>query len=74
MIAVMAKSRKNPKSKRSQGEDRHTQPRIAFHYPDDLAKALEDYLASNRPSPSKSEVLRLALEEFLSKRGKWPRP
>lgn len=62
----------NPQSKRSQGVDRHTQPRKAFHAPQELFDALNRYIAGARPAPTDAAVLRTALEEFLEKRGFWP--
>ena len=62
----------SPDSKRSQGADRHTQPRKAFHAPAALFAALEAYIATTRPQPTEAAVLRVALEEFLEKRGLWP--
>lgn len=52
--------------------DRHTQPRESFHLSVELRQALIDYVDSQRPAPDKSEVLRVALEEFLERRGFWP--
>ena len=66
--------RKDPHSKRSQGLPRHTQPRKAFHAPANLFDAMERFIASSRPQPTESECLRVALEEFLQKRGFWPPP
>lgn len=63
--------RRNPDSKRSQGVERHTQPRKAFHAAQKLFDALEEFIASTRPQPSESECFRVALEEFLEKRGFW---
>lgn len=77
-MLVMAHEKKkpgrkpSPDSKRSKGEDRHAQPRKAFHAPGELFAAMERYIAETRPSPTEAAVLRLALEEFLGKRGYWP--
>lgn len=65
-------SRKKPDSKRSQGVDRHTQPRLAFHLPADLHSAFKAYLDATEPRPNESEVLRLALKRFLSSVRFWP--
>ena len=65
---------RKPDSKRSQGVDRHANPRKAFHGPAKLFDALEAYLKDTRPMPSEAETLRTALEEFLKSRGYWPSP
>lgn len=62
----------SPDSKRTQGVDRHTQPRKAFHAAPELFAAMERYILEARPAPSEAAVLRIALEEFLEKRGYWP--
>lgn len=62
----------SPTSKRTQGVDRHANPRKAFHAPAALFAALERYIAEAKPQPTDAAVLRLALEEFLEKRGYWP--
>jgi hypothetical protein len=64
--------RRDPNSKRSRGENRHVQPRKAFHADQALFDALERYIGSTRPQPSEAECFRVALEEFLEKRGFWP--
>jgi hypothetical protein len=64
--------RPNPASKRAQGVDRHQHPRKAFHAPAELLAALERYIADAKPPPTEAAALRLALEEFLEKRGYWP--
>jgi hypothetical protein len=63
-------SRKRPDSKRSQGIDRHTRPRVAFHMPADLAAALRT-LAGRTKRTLTAEIL-VALEEHLAKNGVWP--
>ncbi len=62
----------DPRSKRSLGLDRHTLPRRAFHAPPELFEALAACIEATRPPPSESAVIRLALEEYLEKRGFWP--
>lgn len=77
-MLVMANAKKkpgrkpSPDSKRSQGVDRHAHPRKAFHAPPELFAAMEKYISETRPSPTEAAVLRIALEEFLEKRGFWP--
>ena len=65
--------RPDPNSKRSRGQDRHKDPRKAFHAPQPLFDALAEYIDETRPQPTEAAVLRMALEEFLEKRGRWPR-
>lgn len=64
--------RPSPTSKRSTGQDRHAQPRKAFHAPGELFDAMGLYIEEAKPQPTDAAVLRLALEEFLEKRGYWP--
>ena len=77
-MLVMSKDKKKPgrkpapDSKRTLGTDRHTLPRKAFHAPAELFAALDRYATATRPSPTESAVMRIALEEFLEKRGFWP--
>jgi hypothetical protein len=63
---------KDPHSKRSQGVERHTQPREAFHLSEALAGALTAYCQAQEIPPRRSDVLRVALTEFLKARGHWP--
>ncbi len=78
MVAAMAEKKRKvgrPRradSKRSQGVDRHADPRKAFHAPAELFAALEAYREATRPQPSEAECLRTALEEFLRAKGFWP--
>lgn len=58
---------KNPDS--DQSSDRHTSPRAAFYMSQELADALDKYIASFRHKPDKSEVLRDALTDFLTRAG-----
>jgi hypothetical protein len=70
MLGVMPK--KNPHSKRSRGEDRHTMPRLAFHMPQELFDAFKAHVESLEPRPHESEVLRVALRRYLESVGAWP--
>lgn len=63
---------KEPDSKRSQGVDRHSQPRFAFHLDQQLLDAIGAYCDAQRLVPDKSEVVRLAIREFLEREGFWP--
>ena len=76
MIVRMAKkpSRTKPGSKRSQGVDRHAQPRLAFHLPQSLHDAFKAHVEGLRPKPNESAVLREALEQYLGRVGAWPPP
>jgi len=62
----------DPESKRSQGLDRHAEPRIAFHLEEELLAALELYRSRQRVKPPVSEVMRTALREFLKREECWP--
>lgn len=76
MLDTMAKKKpgrpKQPDSKRSKGTDRHAQPRYAFHLEQQLLDALGAYCDAQRLVPDKSEVVRLAIREFLEREGFWP--
>lgn len=65
---------KKPDSKRSQGIDRHSGPRLTFHVEPELLEALEAYLASLPHAPGRSQVLRDLLRDFLRAKGFFPRP
>jgi hypothetical protein len=77
MLATMAKKQtakgkgeepeRNPRNK-----DRHVQPRLAFHLPQELYDAFKAHVAGLRPQPNEAAVLRLALEEYLMSKGAWP--
>lgn len=62
----------SPDSKRAKGEDRHAQPRKAFHGPPELFAALDAYVERTKPQPPEAAVMRLALEQFLEREGLWP--
>jgi hypothetical protein len=53
---------------------KHKQPRESFHLPDNLREALRGFADEADPPTDKSSVLRRALEEYLSKKGRWPPP
>lgn len=79
MIASMTTPKKrgrkpNPDSKRQTGVSRHKNPRKAFHAPAPLFEALEAFCTESKPSYDEAEVLRTALEEFLTRKNYWPRP
>lgn len=65
-------AKKRPDSKRTQGIDRHTKPRLAFHLDARLLAALERYISETKPRPTTTAVVVLALEEYLEERGFWP--
>jgi hypothetical protein len=68
MLATMGKK----KSRDPRNKSRHKQPRLAFHLPQELYDAFDGYVEALRPKPPESAVLRLALEEFLTRAGAWP--
>lgn len=76
IIPRMGKQKPGRKPASGRGRElstnRHTKPRKAFHADQSLFDQLDRYLESARPQPSESECLRIALEEFLEKRGFWP--
>jgi hypothetical protein len=75
MLAMSKKKpgrKQDPDSKRSQGLDRHAEPRLAFHLEQELLDALDAYRSGQRVKPPVSEVLRTALREFLRREGCWP--
>lgn len=65
-------SRKQPGSKRSLGEDRHTHPRLAFHLPEDLRDAIVARAKHERRTLT--SVIQLAIENYLRECGQWPPP
>jgi hypothetical protein len=69
----MAKTRK-PRSDGPKHGNRHAEPRESFHLPQALLDALLRYVGQTRPETTKSAVIRLALEEFLTRAGMWPPP
>jgi hypothetical protein len=71
MPATMAKARK-PRPDGPKRQSRHAEPRESFHLPQALLDALLTYVERTRPETSKSAVIRLALEEFLTRAGLWP--
>jgi hypothetical protein len=53
--------------------DRHKQPRLAFHLPQEMFDAFNEYVESLEPRPNESAVLRMFLERGLRAVGRWPR-
>src|SRR5262245_56702567 len=78
MPATMAKKRSrkpgDTKASDSRNVDRHKQARLAFHLPQDLYDAFQSHVESLEPKPAESEVLRLALRQYLMNAGAWPPP
>jgi hypothetical protein len=79
MPATMSKKKtpgrkKDPASKRSLGLPRHVNPRFAFHLERELLDALGAYCDAQRLRPDASQVVRLALREYLEREGFWPWP
>ena len=58
----------DPTSKRSQGIDRHTRPRIVVHVPPDLLADLRTYVSEARPPSTMTAAVVMILEEGLEKR------
>jgi Arc/MetJ-type ribon-helix-helix transcriptional regulator len=61
------------KTGKGRNVDRHKQPRVVFHLPQEMSDALDEYIESLEPRPNASEVHRLALAQFLQRVGYWPR-
>ncbi len=79
MSATMTEPRKRgrkPKGDAAQDRtvSRHKNPRESFHLPTELRKALEDWIETQRPKPSKSACMLVGLEMFLTSKGVWPPP
>jgi hypothetical protein len=78
LMTTMVEKRRGPKpnpdSKRQKGENRHKNPRKAFHAEQEIFDAMERMIAVTRPTPTESSVLRDALLEYMEKRGFWPPP
>ncbi len=70
MSATMAK----PPKPESRNTDRHIQPRLAFHMPQDLFDAFKHHVETSEPRPAEAAVLRLALQQYLERAGEWPPP
>jgi hypothetical protein len=66
MLGIMSRPKKQP------GRDRHREPREVFHLPPELREALAAYVASVEPATTRSAVVRLALQRFLTDVGFWP--
>lgn len=63
---------KDPNSKRSRGEDRHTLPRVVVHLPQSLLDLIvEDATAEDRTRTA--QVLRI-LKAHYQEAGRWPPP
>lgn len=71
MLPTMARKRGKPKSDGGEA-DRHAHPRFAFHLERELLDAVGRYCLAQRLVPDKSEVVRLAVREFLEREGFWP--
>ena len=64
--------RKSPAPAPGKSKDRHTQPRFTFHPERRVLDALDAYCASFPHQPTRSQVVRDALETFLRDRGFLP--
>jgi hypothetical protein len=69
---MVAMAKQKPETNRP-ARDRHIEPREAFHLPQAMLDALIEFVADHKPETTKSAVIRLALEEFLVRAGRWPR-
>ena len=70
MLGTMPPPKKKSATPRHQ--DRHKQPRLVFHLPQDLYDVFKAHVGALRPQPNEAAVLRLALEEYLARKGEWP--
>ena len=73
MADKKAGRKKDPDSKRSQGVDRHTMPRVVFHAPEEMVEAFGKYVAGLRPRSSDAAALRYILGTFLQEKGYLPK-
>ena len=66
----MSPTMKKPRKKLPPGHPaRYKNPRETFHLPADLLQAMIRFIEAQEVKPDKSEVMRVALREFLAKRG-----
>jgi hypothetical protein len=74
-MPVMAKRRK-PKEASASAPNRPTRSGVAINawIDEQIAAALDDYVASTDPRVSKTAAIEAALRDFLRKQGMWPRP
>ncbi len=63
--------KKKPK-RAADKQNRHAEPREAFHLPADLQAALEVAAVLSEPPAGKSAVIRFALEKYLTHRSFYP--
>ena len=63
-----------PRSPKGTGPSRGLCPREVFQLSWELRDALDAYRFSLQVPLSKSEIIRIALEEYLAARGEWPPP
>ena len=68
--AVASRGRGRPRGRPEEGGDRHLQPRIVFHLPQEVLDLLNERAAEARRSRS-AEIL-LALEGHYRRLGVWP--
>jgi hypothetical protein len=73
-MSTMSPSKKKPSGKGKAGEDAKPNrgPRESFHMEHSLHAAFLRFTEETVPNPDKSETLRVALREFLQRRGFWP--
>lgn len=46
---------------------------VMMFLPKELVEAVEEYIASSRPKPTKTEVFRTAVEDLMVRLGYWPK-
>lgn len=73
MLPTVAERQTNKRGGRKPKKYKHKDPRLAFHLPDELLAAFNACIASLRPPPTDSAMLRTFVEEALERRGFWPR-
>jgi hypothetical protein len=69
-VTISDMPRKKPSA---EPETDRVDQRESFLMTDDLRAAFEEFLSSTDPRPSKSAVIRTALERFFASKGFWPR-
>jgi hypothetical protein len=69
----MAKTKKENDPVKPPYVSRHLNPKLVFHLPQELLDALNGFLDTLNPPPPASGVLRVALEEYLERKGHWPK-
>lgn len=66
-MVVMAKQTNTPSTK-----GKRSGRALNVWLPEDLLDALDKYVEESRPQTSAKAVVKVALEDFLTKEGRWP--